>query len=461
MKHALVALGNEESYGLLFVGGELKECGQEIRYFDAEMGDAAQQIINWGPDYAMFSPMTTFFPQAYDIATKIKSDSLNIKTVFGGHHAIAVPEIAETENVDVVVRGPVRGTIERILDGEIGVITSVPTNPDDLSMPARTEYYHDIPRMGGRYRKVMLSMLGCPFNCSYCSSASGHTKERFGADALRDYYLKRRDIGRIIEEAKLVKKYPTEEIEWVDDDLFAGVDSEEWLMEFSDAWKKNINIPMYVSATSTSILKASDKLLEKLIENVNCVGMGIQAIRPESLKLFNRQWDNEEKMKGAYDRLKSFGYNINLQCIVGLPIDDPVEDAFDTIKAMQRIGPGSIVSCYPLQIYPGTAMKQIAEEGGFKLYEDCIGDTNTGIGGIDFKDEETTKRLRNICKLATHFVKHNVDERWMRSLVDVDFNEKASKKLSMTRYHDCIVDRLGDRGEEIFNKIISGMHIRY
>jgi len=35
VKFALIAFGNEESYGLLFVGGELLAHGQTIRFGDA------------------------------------------------------------------------------------------------------------------------------------------------------------------------------------------------------------------------------------------------------------------------------------------------------------------------------------------------------------------------------------------------------------------------------------------
>ena len=43
MRFALVSFGNEESYGLLFVGTELKRHG-EIRFFDAEMAESVNAI---------------------------------------------------------------------------------------------------------------------------------------------------------------------------------------------------------------------------------------------------------------------------------------------------------------------------------------------------------------------------------------------------------------------------------
>jgi hypothetical protein len=116
---------------------------------------------------------------------------------------------------------------------------------------------------------------------------------------------------------------------------------------------------------------------------------------------------------------------------------------------------------YPLQIYPGTPLEKYCHDSGIVLNDACNGDTNSGITGIMFPDK-IAKRLRNICKLATLFVKYGIDERWMRALIDVDFDDETSKKLSITRYHDCIVDRYDDEnGEKLFNKIIAETRVRY
>lgn len=483
MKHALVCFGNEESYGLLFVGGELQKLNQDIKFFDAE-GDKKiiEHIREWNPGYVSFSPMTTFFPAAYDINKKLKKYLPSLKSVYGGHHATAYPEISKLEGIDFVIRGPVRGSIEQILGSEKGIITTIPTNPDDLPPPSREQYFKDIPRMAERYRKVMISILGCPFVCSYCSSSSLHRKKLFGAEANKNYFLGRRSIESIIEEGKTIKKYPTEEIEWVDDDIFTGGKmGEEWLENFIKSWNQEINLPMYVSTTSLNTLKVSDNTLKNLKSTVNCVGVGVQAIRQESLKVFNRGWDNEDQMKKAYERLTSFGYRVNLQAIVGLPVEDPVNDAIETLNGLKRMGPGSIVSIYPLQLYPNTLMEKIALERGFELNNSCVGDTNTGIGGVKFgKDTENT--LKNVCKFGTLYVKgkidtywgealeknglnhliSKIDRTWLEKALKSEIGEEASAALSIARYHDCVVDRLGPiKGEEVYKRILKTTNIRH
>ena len=445
-KAALITFGNEESYGLEFVGGELLRHGQEIRFFDGESGTTKRLIEQWAPKFLMFSPLTTFLEKAKRF---IKYMDGYIK-VFGGHGVMADSTVAKY--VDVVVQGPVRGSIQNILDGERGVIKTVPTTPDDMPAPARREYYDDIPRAAKRYRKFMMSMLGCNRNCSYCSS--GHIRDMFGTKVHKQYYLQRRPIQDVLKELDVVMQYGTEEIEWVDDDIFIG--DEDWMIEFI----RHVKVPMYVSSCSASVLKASDRILEKMRSCVNVVGMGVQAIRPDTLDLYGRSWDNEDQMKEAYNRLVSFGYRVNLQAIVGPPIDDPVEDAIETILGLQRIGAGSICSVYPLMIYPGTKMETYCKENGYAFNEKYDGDTNSAICDVEF-DICVTRQLKNICKLGTMLVKYNISEQWIRALVNMDFDSTTSEQLSMARYNECIVDRLGSKGQEMFNDIISSMKLRF
>ena len=58
-------------------------------------------------------------------------------------------------------------------------------------------------------------------------------------------------------------------------------------------------------------------------------------------------------------------------------------------------------------------------------------------------------------------LKYMIDEKWMRALIDIDFNDETSKQLSMIRYYECVTDRLKEKGEQIFEEIINSMNLRY
>jgi radical SAM superfamily enzyme YgiQ (UPF0313 family) len=443
VRFALVHLGNEESYGLLYAGSEFMKHG-DIHFFDGEMTDCIPDIIKYNPTYLCFSPMTTFYPQAKRIEEMVKRH-IDSVSVYGGHHATNCGK--NLGDLTIV------GAVKDIDLNKRGIVFNGQTKPEHLKSPARKEYFRDIPRMKERYRKVILSVTGCPFTCTYCSSSNEVTRKLYGQTTC---HLKHRDIDDIIKEAKFIKA-DTQEIEWVDDDVLFG--DQDWLMAFYTRWIKEIGLPMYVSTTSLSALKAKPKLLRLMRKVVNCVGLGVQAVNSDSLQLLGRGWDNKERIKSAYDRLTSFGFRVNMQCIVGLPIQDPVEDALDTIEAMRNIGPGSIISCYPLQIYPNTKMEEYVNRQGLRLNPVCEGDTNSGLPAIDF-GENVNNRLKNICKLSTMVVKYNIDRRWLQSMLDINI-DGSSQSLSMTRYYECVKDRIPDKADKIFPDIIGSMKLKY
>lgn len=437
-KFALIVFGSDESYGMLFAGTEFKKHG-DIKFFDGDDIDCISSIISYLPDYICFSPMTVNINQAVMMEKFIKS-AIPVKSIYGGHHVTNATE----QYGDLTIVGSVHGIdIEKT-----GRVYNGPTKATDLKVPAREEYFRDIPRMRDRYRKTILSVTGCPWNCSYCSSASENTRRVYGKVSCA---LEHRNIEDIIEEAKFIKDC-TEDIEWVDDDILFG--DQIWLMDFLVRWQEEIMLPMYVSTTSLSALKASDEILLKLRKSVNCVGLGVQAINPESLKLLGRAWDSKEQIKKAYDRLVSFGFRVNLQGIVGLPVEDPVEDAIQTILGVSEIGFGSIASFYPLQIYPGTKMERYCKEKGFKFNDYCEGNTNCGVPAIDF-GKEINDKLAKITKLGMLVVKYGIDEKWFRALIESD------KEVATMKYYECIKDRLPGRADEIFENIKQTTNIKY
>ena len=443
MRFALVSLGNEESYGLLFVATELKQHG-EIRFFDGEVGDPVPDIVAYRPDYVCFSPMTAFYPQAKQIEDRLRP-LLHFRSIYGGHHATNCGE--SLGDITVVGAG-------HDLDlNRTGVQKSGPNRPELLKTPARAEYFRDIPRFRDRYRKIMLSVTGCPWSCSFCSSSLQTTRQLYGSASCT---LLHRDIDDLLAEAKFIKDC-THEIEWVDDDVFFG--DQDWLRVFFTRWADEIGLPMYVSCTSASVLRASPDLLRLVRRAVSVVGLGVQAIAPDSLALLGRRWDNEAQMKAAYDTLVSFGFRVNLQCIVGLPLADPVGDGLETMAGMKRIGAGSIASCYPLQIYPNTALERLVKTSGRALNPECNGDTNSGLAALDF-GPAVNNRIRNLCKLSTMVVKYDISNQWFEAMLDLDLGA-ASRPLSLVRYFECIKDRLPDKADALYEGIVKGMNLRY
>lgn len=457
-KFGLVHIGNDECYGLVFVAGELKRLGHEIKWFDGDAEEVLQEICEWGPDFICFSPLTTFFKQAVQLSVNIKQKLPLVRSVFGSYHVLAVPESINLDGVDIIVRGPVYGTIDKIISSTGKEVFQGSIVPVDKMIPAREEYYKDIPRMANRHRKYIMSHFGCRFNCSYCSTSN--IRNFYGKDVYLNFCLSRRPISELIKEAKIFLEYPTKEVSLEDDDILSGLNVEEWLEEFSSTWKKEINLPTYANVTPSTVTQVSEKTLKILAGLVTSVQMGVQVARPESLKLFNRTAQHEAIVKEAYNRLTSVGIRVKMEFIMGLPVDDPVMDAIESIKMAQRVGAGTFIAAFPLMLYPGTELTRWCIQSNIPLNDKCELESHTGIGSIKF-DPLTTKRITNLTKMATMFVKYNINERWIKALIDLDLTDQASKQLSECQYLESLTFRQGSEIEKEFDKILAEMHLKY
>jgi radical SAM superfamily enzyme YgiQ (UPF0313 family) len=392
-----------------------------------------------------------------------------MKSVFGGKHVLAVPEeIKKNKDIDYLVWGPVNETIDKIIDNPSKTfIKGSPTPPCDMQ-PSTKEYFEQVPRMGSRERKYIMSHFGCVYNCSFCCTSV--TRNSYGAKTYKEYWLARRPVENMMEEAKMFLKFDTKEVCLEDDDVLygthEGADGTQWLAKFTKAWKKEINLPVYANVTPNTVVKATDEALAILADLCDTVQMGVQTTGGDSSKLFNRHFQDEKQVTEACKILTSYGLKVKLEVIIGLPnidglVPDTVTDAIKTIQMCQRISreapPDTTwTSCFPLMLYPGTALWEKAKKAGIPLSEACEFEWHSGEGSIKF-DPLTMKRIKNMTKMATMFIKYDMSERWMRALMDMDLTDSSSKQLSECQYLESLVFRLGSGIEEEFDDILKCM----
>jgi radical SAM superfamily enzyme YgiQ (UPF0313 family) len=475
MKWCLVHLGNDIAYGLAFVAGDLLEQGHEIEWIDGDddIKICIEKVKRFNPHYVCFGPLSTHFLRSLELSREIKKVLPLTRTVFGGHHVKAIPEELENhKEIDYVVWGPVYGTVNQVMSSPIKtLVRGKPTLPANMQ-PALREYYEQVPRMGSRERKYLMSHFGCIYNCSFC--CTNVTRKAFGAKMYKEYWLERRPIENMIEEAKLLLEFDTKEVSFEDDDVLYGTQpggtGTSWLTEFRDAWKKEIGLPMFANITPQTVVKAPTEVLDILSDLVDSVQMGVQTTEGASSKLFNRTFQNESQVIEACKILTSHGIKVKLEVIIGLPnindlVPDPIDDAVNTILMCQRISREmprnmSWTACFPLMLYPGTKLWKMAMEAGIPLNAACEFEWHSGEGSIKF-DDLTQKRIKNMSKMATMFIKYNVGERWMRALIDVDLTESASKQCSESQYLESLVFRLGPDIEDEFDDILEGMDFEY
>ncbi len=475
LRWCLIHIGNDMTYGLAFVAGELLRLKHKIAWLD---GDDDIEILNkkikdYAPDYVCFGPLSSEFLRAVVLVKEFKKVLPSIKSVFGGKHCLAIPEeIKKIKEIDYLVWGPVSSSIDQIIESPSKtLIKGKPTDPCNMQ-PAMREYYEQVPHMGKRYRKLIMSHFGCVYNCSFCCTSL--TRKQYGAKAYKEYWLARRPVENMIKEAKLFLEFDTKEVSLEDDDVLygthEGADGTEWLSEFAKAWKKEIDLPMFANATPQTVVKATDEALSTLAQLAKHVQLGVQTTGGNSARLFNRHFQDETQVIEACKILTDYDIRIKLEIIIGLPnidglVPDPVTDAIKTVQMCQRISrevpQGSTwTSCFPLMLYPGTSLWEKVMKAKVSLSEACEFEWHKGEGSVKF-DPLTMKRIKNMSKMATMFIKYDMSERWMRALIDVNLDGSSSRQLSECQYLEGVMHRMGDKMDKKFDEILAGMHFKY
>ena len=69
MKWCLVHIGNDITYGLAFVAGELLRMKHEIMWIDGDdkIEDLNKKIKDFSPDYVCFGPLSTEFSRSLEL----------------------------------------------------------------------------------------------------------------------------------------------------------------------------------------------------------------------------------------------------------------------------------------------------------------------------------------------------------------------------------------------------------
>ena len=460
IKCLLVHQGEDENYGLMFVAGELKRLNCYIKWIDGdEEPFPIGKVKEYDPDYLLFSPMTFTFNKALIIAKKVKQLFIKGKCIFGGHHISAVPEDAENEVIDYAVFGPVYGTLEKIFNGSKKTKLTGRQGKIDELHPAKEEYYNDIPSITNLPKRFIMSHFGCPYNCSYCSTS--RVKSMYRPKEYKQMFLKRRPPEDMIEESRIFLECPPKEVFMADDDCLQGKDAAEWLNKFAKLWKAEINLPITTYVSPFSVNKASEKLMQTVASLFSFVNMGIQSFDKDSLKLYNRKFQTEDVVRKAVSKLRKFGVRGTLELIIGVPCDDPIEEALFSCQKLQEIAPDFYCNAYPLTVFPGTELHRYLVEKKIPFNDPTKGGRiHEGLTSIIFNDD-IVEKIRKLTKLSNFFVSHKVNINYMRALLEMKIDDKAAYEIAKANFVLAQMYKFG-KGEDFAKKRMASMrHFSY
>jgi len=368
-------------------------------YFD-DTHEVIQAIRDQQPDVLAFSALTSTYQWMLDIARQAKEINPNIKTVFGGVHASAVPDLViQRPQVDYVVSGegdfvfpeilqaiqtgslsgPIANTRYKTTAGQ--VVTGIQKGfiQDLDSLPFYDKIlWEEVVRIGDLY--LTMATRGCPYRCTFCFNNffAKLPEEKSGK------YVRMRSVDHVIAELKWAKnRYHLRKIDF-QDDVFAT--SKKWLEEFAYKYKKEINIP-YIILTHPRYV---DEETIRYLKESGCewIQMGVQSM-DESFKRDNlMRYERAEDVYQALDLMHRYRINVKVDHMFGLP-DEPVQAQEDARLLYAKTQPGRIQT-YWTSFLPGTEMMKEAMQRG-TLTDEQARKINEGEDFLFFRNTENVQ----------------------------------------------------------------------
>jgi len=148
------------------------------------------------------------------------------------------------------------------------------------------------------------------------------------------------------------------------DDSFFHRSLEE-LREFAFQYKKNIDLPFFISSFNPAY-SDEEKLKVLITAGMDRIRVGIQSGSERTQKLYNRTVPNEKIIKCA-EMIHKYRKKLKLTCY-DLILDNPFESKIDlikTIKLVAQLPAPFTLSLFSLTCYPGTEIYEQAKCAGF------------------------------------------------------------------------------------------------
>jgi radical SAM superfamily enzyme YgiQ (UPF0313 family) len=377
-----------EPLGLCSLAAYAEKAGHQVKIIHQLnfQEPSSLEILNlardFQPEVVGFSCLTENYKNGLRIARLLKSE-LDIRTIFGGVHATAVPEIVQEKGIDLVVRGEGELTLleilaswesEKELDDIKGIAFlnrnhQVQVNPpreritdlDALPFPQRDglplrrynlQIFLDLP-ISRQKACSICSSRGCPFNCSFCNSPS-HWGRRWIA----------RSAASIIAEIEYVQeKYQANLIFFRDEEPTLNRPRMQEICE--EIARRGLKIQWGSFARVDSI----DESFLKILKSGGCrfLSFGIETNLPESQERIGKKINPSEILQ-TLKTVSSRGITTQCHFVIGFPWEtrDSLSQEMQFISRLDA----DFINIHFAAPYPGTDLFEQVKNSGLLFERD-------------------------------------------------------------------------------------------
>lgn len=398
----------------------------EVRLIDNTFEDVYKEIKNFNPNIIGFSTFTQSYPRAINFAKIIKQEIPNIKLIIGGPHITtflesfdpifdfgiigegekSFPELIEAirkKKPLAKIKGLVyfknKKLIKNKVKEELSDINEI--FPLDYKLLNKgyfkKKFIPEIFKFG--VTMGMMTSIGCPFNCRFCSIRACWRKMRF------------RKISNVIEEIKdLYYNYKVRHIDLFDD-LFAI--NKARLIEFREELKKAGLLDKISFSCQARVNTVDDEMLGLLKSlNVKTVVFGFESGSDRILKYIKKDLSlSSELNKKAVLLCKKYNLNVYGGLMIGMP-EEKLEDMDKTIEFIDfakkagaaRIWIQILIPCPATEIWDIAKSRGKINDDFYKNISNTYNKYNPLLLDIDIPLEEFIKKYDLAKKKCRYFV---------------------------------------------------------
>ena len=326
------------------------------------------------PDVIACAPVSGTYQSMLHIAEKAKLARPNVKVIFGGIHATAVPdrvlakpfvdyvcvgegEVAFTTILRAIEKGgptgPIPNTHFKLPGGQVVKGPQVGFIQDLDSLPIYDKtIWEEYMKYDDTY--IAMASRGCPYRCTFCFNSffAKLPEERAGK------YVRQRSVEHMLYELKVYKKrYKFKMIEFFDDVFTVN---KKWLKEFLYRYRDEIGVEYQIFTH----LKYVDEDTAKWLSDTGCrtAQIGMQTVDDQYKHQNLKRYETMEQGAKVLDITKKYGIKVKLDHMFGLP-GETLEAQEKAYKFYLEHTPYRITT-YWTNFFPGTEMlKQQIESG--------------------------------------------------------------------------------------------------
>ncbi|MDD5556354.1 MAG: radical SAM protein [bacterium] len=413
----------QDRLGMMYLIGSLKKHGKAVDLLltgRLNRDKLVQKVAAIKPDIIAVSTMTGEHNYYISLLDHLKRH-LNFFSVMGGPHPTFSPEIAlhkcvdtacigegEEAMVELVDRLEKRESVHDVANFVFSLNGTLKINPprrlvddlDEIPFPDRELIYSKDSLLKRDRKKFFFTLRGCPFRCAYCFNHLFRQIYRGKGRVIRT-----RSVTNFMQEVNEVNStYPTELLNIYDDNFL--LHDIEWLKEFAERLPRETGLPFTTNFNPVLVTEEKIQLLKKA--GLSYAAIALETADDEVNKNILKRAPIRNHLEKTARLLHKYHIKFQVDCLIGLPVDDPLENAIRTMDFMIQIRPTFALSSilYP---YPKTDIyNYVVEKGYYKPRE-------TGTRGrvftrnysvLDFGDPKIDVKIARLHKLWGITISH-------------------------------------------------------